>query len=110
MQHIEVDSGSHDLDRFTARSLADEIAEDHVQDALLLAWYDRDQDFESPAHASECHDACDVPGYIEYAENRGASLRVNVDGGRFVFCYRPLGEFANVGGATGCCGSSGSET
>jgi hypothetical protein len=35
-----------------------------------------------------------VPGYVEYAANRGAELMVVFGGGDFVFCYRPLGEFA----------------
>jgi len=76
-----------------ARRLADRRAAELIDEPLLLAWYDRDEDFESPAHTSECHDRCDVPGYIEYAESRGATIRIDVDGGRFVFCYRPLGEF-----------------
>lgn len=96
MQTLSIESRRFDLDHPSARKLADETAAASVEDPILLAWYDRDRDFESPAHASECHDACDVPGYLEYASSRGATLRVVVDGGRFVFCYRPLGEFAGL--------------
>ena len=38
---------------------------------------------------------CEIPGYVEYAQNRGAELKVEVGDGDFVFCYRPLGEFAD---------------
>lgn len=96
MKRIEVISQKPDLDQTTARAIADATVRSHVEDAILLSWYDRDNDFESPAHASECHDACDEPGYLEYARSRGAAVRVDVDGGRFVFCYRPLGEFADA--------------
>lgn len=61
-----------------------------------MSWYDREKDQESPAHASECHGSCEVPGYVEYAQNRGAELKVVVDDGAFVFCFRPLGEFADL--------------
>jgi hypothetical protein len=54
---------------------------------MLLSWYDRDRDFESPQHASECHAAGAIPGYVDYALHRGATLKVDVDDGRFVFFY-----------------------
>jgi hypothetical protein len=59
-----------------------------------MSWYDRAENRESPAHVSECHDDCDIPGYIDYAVTRGAQVKVDVNDGAFVFCYRPLGEFA----------------
>jgi hypothetical protein len=96
MRILEVGSEDPQLAQRGARTIADEVANREVEDPILLSWYDRDLDFESPAHASECHDACDEPGYLEYARSRGAVLRVEIDGGRFVFCYRPLGEFADV--------------
>ena len=65
--------------------------------SICLSWYDRAADRESPAHASDCHGSCESPGYEEYAENRGGELVVNVDDGDFVFCYRPIGEFADLG-------------
>lgn len=71
------------------------IAAEHLLDgAMLLSFYDRDRDLESPAGVSECHRGCTVPGWQEYAETRGGTLMVNFGQGRFVFCFRPLGEFA----------------
>jgi hypothetical protein len=80
-----------------ARRLADRAAEVILVEPLLLSWYDRDRDLEAPGHVNECHAGCETPGYVDYAANRGGELRVDVDGGRFVFCYRPLGEFASAG-------------
>ena len=57
---------------------------------MLLPWYDRDRDFESPQHVSECHQGYAVPGYVDDAVHRGATLKINVEKGRFVFFYTPL--------------------
>lgn len=35
-----------------------------------------------------------IKGFWDYALNRGGVLAVDFDDGRFVFCFRPLGEFA----------------
>ncbi len=80
----------------TAKQLADANADILLNgEAILLSWYDRNRDFESPSHVNECHNTnCETPGYIEYANNRGGTLQVDIDKGRFVFCYRPLGEFS----------------
>ena len=84
-----------DLGFATAKRLADEAAGGLLDEPICLSWYDRAADRESPAHASECHGDCEMPGYVEYAVTRGASLKIVVDGGSYVFCYRPIGEFAD---------------
>ncbi len=73
-----------------AMTLADGVAQRHLGDAMLLAWYDRDRDFESPQHASECHLDSAVPGYVDYGLSHGATLKVIFEQGRFVFFYRPV--------------------
>lgn len=60
------------------------------EDWMLLSWYDRDRNFEAPGHVSECHQDTATPGYVDYAVHRGARLRVDVDGGRFVFFFLPV--------------------
>lgn len=90
-QHIE--TGASHIDFAKAKALADEAAAQALDEPICLSWYDRAVDRESPAHASECHGDCEMPGYVEYAVTRGAELKVVVDGGAFVFCYRPIGEF-----------------
>jgi len=77
-------------DYHAAMTLADSVAEKHLGDAMLLAWYDRDRDFESPQHASECHQDSAVPGYVDYGLSHGATLKVVIEQGRFVFFYMPV--------------------
>ncbi|TVT59998.1 MAG: hypothetical protein FHK82_01200 [Sedimenticola thiotaurini] len=67
--------------------LANQEAERRIGQHMLLSWYDRDRDFESPQHASECHVNSAIPGYVDYALYRGATLRIDFQQGRFVFFY-----------------------
>lgn len=73
-----------------AMAAADEIAKQQLTDFMLLSWYDRDRDFESPQHASECHQDSAIPGYVDYGLNHGATLKVDLEQGRFVFFYMAL--------------------
>ncbi len=73
-----------------AMKLADAEAEKRLGEYMLLSWYDRDRDFESPQHASECHENSAIPGYVDYGINHGATLKVDIEDGRFVFFYMPL--------------------
>lgn len=70
-----------------ALALADTEAARRLTEPMLLSWYDRDRKFESPQHVSECHQASATPGYVDYALHRGATLRIDIEGGRFVFFY-----------------------
>ena len=73
---------------------ASAVADELLGENMLLSWYDRERDLESPEHVSECHEGCPIKGFWDYALNRGGTLAVDFDDGRFVFCFRPLGEFA----------------
>ena len=77
-------------DYLQAMRLANVEAAARLGEHMLLSWYDRDRDFESPQHASECHQAGAVPGYVDYGLSHGAALKVDVEGGRFVFFYRSV--------------------
>ena len=77
-------------DYLQAMALANEEAEKIIGENMLLAWYDRDRDFESPQHASECHVNSAIPGYIDYALYHGASLKIDIESGRFIFFYLPI--------------------
>lgn len=70
-----------------AMELANEKANEHPGEYMLLSWYDRDRDFESPQHSSECHLDSAVPGYVDYGLSHDASLVVDIENGRFVFFY-----------------------
>jgi len=76
-----------------AMALADRVAGERLGDYMLLSWYDRDRDFESPQHASECHADSAVPGYVDYGIHHGARLKVDIEAGRFVFFYLPVDGF-----------------
>ncbi len=82
------------LDFDAAIKRASAVADELIGENILLSWYDRERDLESPAHVSECHEGCPIKGFWDYAMNRGGALAVDFDDGRFVFCFRPLGEFA----------------
>ncbi len=73
-----------------AMALADSAARNYLGASMLIAWYDRDRDFESPQHASECHQDSAVPGYVDYGLSHGATLKVVIELGRFVFFYMPV--------------------
>jgi hypothetical protein len=94
VKSLHIDGSELDLTFERAKALSDAAADALLHDPFLLAFYDRDRGLEAPGHVSECHEGCEVPGYIDYATSRGGELRIDVDGGRFVFCYRRLGEFA----------------
>jgi hypothetical protein len=95
MKSIQIKSAEIEWDFSNAKRVADHVANVFLGDCVCMSWYDKAEDRESPAHVSECHNDCDIPGYIDYAVNRGAQVKVDVNDGAFVFCYRPLGEFAH---------------
>ncbi len=70
-----------------AMRLANAEAKKRLGQNMLLSWYDRDRNFESPQHASECHLDSAVPGYVDYGIYHGATLEVDIEQGRFVFFY-----------------------
>jgi hypothetical protein len=73
-----------------ALAAANRVAQERLGAHMLLSWYDRDRDFEAPQHVSECHQDSAVPGYVDYALHRGATLMVDIAHGRFVFFYLPV--------------------
>lgn len=77
-------------DYLQAMELANKKADEVIGEHMLLAWYDRDRDFESPQHASECHVNSAIPGYIDYALYHGAKLKIDIEKGRFIFFYIPI--------------------
>lgn len=95
METVEIPAGDRPLDWTAAKALADGVAAERIDEPVCLSWYDRLRDRESPAHASECHGDCELPGSVEYAVTRGATLMVVVGARDYLFCYRPLGEFSD---------------
>ncbi len=88
---VSLQPGDPPKDYTRARKLADEEASKRLKDDyMLMSWYDRDRNFESPRSAGECHQGCDMPGYVDYGLNHGATLKVDIENGRFVFFYTPV--------------------
>lgn len=73
-----------------AMNAAREVAEQRLGENMLMSWYDRDRDYESPPNTTECAGDCEKNGYIHYGVSHGATLKVDVEGGRFVFFFAPV--------------------
>ncbi|MDH3328510.1 MAG: AF1514 family protein [Desulfobulbaceae bacterium] len=73
-----------------AMVLAKAEAAKRFNEYMLISWYDRDRDFESPPNTTECPEGCEKNGYILYGLNHGAKLKVDVEDGRFVFFFTPV--------------------
>ena len=73
-----------------AMVLAKAEAEKRLGEYMLMSWYDRDRDYESPPYTTECAGDCAKNGYIHYALNHGATLKVDIEDGRFVFYFTPV--------------------
>lgn len=93
MKTLHIDAAELDLDFNQSLALANQAAT-HLLDkqggAMLLSFWDNDRGLESPHGVSECHFQCPIPGWQDYASNRGGALMVNFSQDRFVFCYRPI--------------------
>lgn len=87
---VRLDPQPPAADYLAAMAAANAVAAQRLGNYMLLSWYDRDRNFESPQHVSECHRDSAVPGYVDYALHRGARLMVDVEQGRFVFFYLPV--------------------
>ena len=88
MKTLHLDTAELGLDFNAALKLATAIARQQLgEETMLLSWYDRERDLESPAGVSECHEGCATKGSWDYALNRGARLAVAFDAGRLFFCF-----------------------
>jgi len=87
---VELGQMSPVKDYQEAMQQANREATSRLGEHMLISWYDRDRDFEAPAHVSECHQVGAIPGYVDYALHRGATVKIDIENGRFVFFYRPV--------------------
>lgn len=88
---VELAPEESPIDYQAAMRIANTEASQKMDEPMLLSWYDRDRDFESPQHSSECHQANAIPGYVDYGLAHGAKLIIDIEQGRFVFFYMPVG-------------------
>ena len=78
-----------ELDYQSAVALAKEQAEERFAEYMLISWYDRDRDFESPPNSTESP-GDEKDGYIHYGLSHGAKLKVDIGSGRFIFFFSPV--------------------
>lgn len=90
MKTLNLETGAWGADFAGCHHLANRIADGLLEQPMLLSFYDRERNLESPSGVSECHQGCATPGWVDYAVHRGGSLMIDFDHGRFVFCF--LGE------------------
>ena len=90
METVRINPEQPVADHQQAMALAREAAGERFEDHMLISWYDRDRDLESPANTTECAGDCPKDGYIHYARSHGAKLKIDIEDGRFVFFFTPL--------------------
>ncbi len=90
VETVELSPEPSPADYQAAMQIANRVADHKLENHMLLSWYDKDRDFESPQHASECHANSPLPGYVDYGVYHGATLKVDIEHGRFVFFYLPV--------------------
>ena len=72
-----------DLDFGAAQVLAESAATRYPEDAMPLAWFDREGGKESP-EVPECQHK---PGWLAYAERHGGDLKGDINHGAYVFIF-----------------------
>ena len=85
VQKVQIEVGGLAIDFELARRLAAALAEKDDPEILLISWFDQKQDRFSP---SGCQ--CEIkgePGWEVYGRSHGGRLRIEVNGGEYVFWY-----------------------
>ena len=72
------------LDLGQAREIADKKARELSAEPMLLAWYEAESGKFSPP--VECCSET-KPGWIVYAESRGATITIDINDEAFIFIY-----------------------
>lgn len=73
-----------------ATEIAKVEAENRLGEYMLMSWYDKDRDYESPPNTTESGGEGNKDGYIHYGLNHGAKLKIDIENGRFVFFFAPV--------------------
>jgi hypothetical protein len=76
-----------DLDFVKAKDIAKEKAKEIAPDPMLLSWYCGKTGTYFPK--LECG-TWEKPGWIIFAESRGADIAVNINDGEYIFLYLSL--------------------
>lgn len=81
---VELRHGNPVADYQEAVELAKKEAHKHMEEFMLMSWFDRDRNIESPPNSTETA-GDELTGYAYYGISHGATLKVDVEKGRFVF-------------------------
>ena len=73
-----------------AMAIAKVEAEQRLGENMLMSWYDRDRDYESPPNTTEKPGDGPKDGSIHYGLNHGATLKIDIEDGRFIFFFAPV--------------------
>ena len=84
MQEISLKVKTSRLDFSVARDGASRIARKNNPETMLVAWYDKLDNRQSPSITCE---GGDKPGWEEYGANQGGKQRITVNPGDYVFIY-----------------------
>jgi len=85
---VRVETGLDDI--FSAsRTAAAKALEEQEINAVLISWKNNLTGESSPP-VEACR--CDIEGWELYALTRGATLRVEINGGEIVFLFMPVDE------------------
>ena len=84
IKEIDVSVQGVALDYAAAHILAIALAEKAAGETMLVAWLDGKNKVGYP-EVQEC--TGDKPGWLAYAESHGGNLKVNVNGGEFIFVF-----------------------
>ena len=82
---VSVDDPSLGFEK--AKEIADQKAREISEDAMLIAWFDRQRGEFSPR--VECGGKA-KPAWLVYAESRGANIVIDVNQETYVFVYLGL--------------------
>jgi hypothetical protein len=77
------------LDFETARLVADQKAKEMANDPMMLGWYEAKSGKFSP-NVECCSEH--KPGWIVYAESRGANITIDINNEAYIFIYRDFGH------------------
>jgi len=81
---VDVQADEESLDFDKAKEIADRKAREISEDAMLIAWFDRNTGKFSPP--VECGGKA-KPAWLVYAETRGANIVIDVNRETYVFVY-----------------------
>lgn len=83
LHEIELEVRGIELDFVTAKVVAQDMARGYAENAMLLAWSDRQHGRKSPEVPERQHKS----GCLDDRESRGGGLKIDINRGAYVFIF-----------------------